>query len=92
MATHLSVVSALPTKPAKSASIADVIPQTGLTSDEARRRLEKFGPNAMPDTTLHPLRLALEKFWAPGPEMLEDAIILALTLGKYVGAAIIALL
>ena len=26
----------------------------GLTSDEARRRLEQFGPNAMPDTALHP--------------------------------------
>ena len=35
----------------KSASAADVSPQSGLTSDEARRRLEKFGPNAMPDTS-----------------------------------------
>jgi hypothetical protein len=34
----------------------------GLTSDEARLRLERFGPNAMPDTSVHPLRLALEKF------------------------------
>jgi H+-transporting ATPase len=37
----------------------------GLTSDEARRRLAKSGPNAMPDTSVHPLRMALEKFWAP---------------------------
>jgi hypothetical protein len=28
--------------------------QSGMTSDEARRRLEKFRPNAMPDTALHP--------------------------------------
>ena len=62
---------------------------TGLTSDEARRRLEKFGPNAMPDTALHPLRMAIEKFWAPVPWMLEAAIILELVLGKYVEAAII---
>jgi magnesium-transporting ATPase (P-type) len=60
--------------------------------DEARRRLEKFGPNAMPDTALHPLRLALEKFWAPVPWMLEAAIVLELALGKYVEAAIIAAL
>jgi H+-transporting ATPase len=54
--------SAESTSPPQSASTAAVSPQNGLTSDEARRRLEKFGPNAMPDTALHPLRLALEKF------------------------------
>jgi H+-transporting ATPase len=67
-------------------------PQDGLTSDEARRRLEKFGPNAMPDTALHPLRMAIEKFWAPVPWMLEAAVVLELALGKYVEAAIIAIL
>ena len=55
---------------------------TGLTSDEARRRLEKFGPNAMPDTSAHPLRQAFEKFWTPVPWMLEAAIVLELALGK----------
>ena len=62
----------------------------GLTSGEARRQLEKCGPNAMPDTSVHPLRMALEKFWAPVPWMLEAAILLELALGKYVEAAIIA--
>jgi len=37
----------------------------GLTSEEARTRPAKFGPNAMPDTSVHPLRMAVEKFWAP---------------------------
>ena len=46
----------------------------------------------MPDTSVHPLRMALEKFWAPVPWMLEAAIVLELALGKYVEAAIIALL
>ncbi|MGA2148589.1 MAG: HAD-IC family P-type ATPase [Bryobacteraceae bacterium] len=73
--------------PTKDAPIA-----TGLTSEEARRRLEKSGPNAMPDTALHPLRRALTKFWAPVPWMLEAAIVLEIGLGKYVEAAIIALL
>jgi len=72
------------------ATAADVGLQKGLTSDEARRRVEKFGPNAMPDTSVHPLRMALEKFWAPVPWMLEAAIALELALGKYVEAAIIA--
>lgn len=64
----------------------------GLTSDEARSRLEKVGPNAVPDTSMHPLRRALTKFWAPVPWMLEAAIILEIVLGKYVEAAIIAVL
>ena len=61
----------------------------GLTSDEAHRRLEKFGPNKLPDTGAHPPRMAMEKFWAPVPWMLEAAAILELVLGKYVEAAII---
>jgi hypothetical protein len=32
-------------------------PLKGLTSDEARRRLGQFGPNATPDVAIHPLRL-----------------------------------
>lgn len=74
--------------PAKSAAAKDGL-ASGLTSGEARRRLEKFGPNAMPDTSVHPLRMALEKFWAPVPWMLEAAIVLELALGKFVEAAII---
>jgi H+-transporting ATPase len=64
----------------------------GLTAGQARRRLEKVGPNALPDTTAHPLQLALAKFWAPVPWMLEGAIVLQLFLGEYVEAAIIAVL
>ena len=62
----------------------------GLTSDEARLRLEKIGPNAVPDTALHPFRRALAKFWAPVPWMLEAAIVLEAVLGRYAEAAIIA--
>ncbi|MDR3461121.1 MAG: HAD-IC family P-type ATPase [Beijerinckiaceae bacterium] len=87
MATRPSAETTLPPKPAAA---ADVGPLKGLTSGEARARLEKFGPNAVPDTSLHPLRLAIEKFWAPVPWMLEAAIVLQLGLGKYVEAAIIA--
>src|SRR5208283_4108523 len=74
------------------ASAQDVPLPTGLTSDDARRRLEKFGPNAVPDPAVHPLRRALTKFWAPVPWMLEAAIVLEVVLGKYVEAAIIAAL
>src|ERR1700689_5118753 len=75
---------------AESAAAANVDLPIGLTGDEGRRRPEKFGPNAIPDTALRPVRMALEKIWAPVPWMLEAAIVLELALGKYVEAAIIA--
>jgi len=81
-----------------SSSAAGAVPATsdtsdiGLTGDEAHRQLAKFGPNTMPDMSVHPLRMALEMFWAPVPWMLEVVIVLELALGKYVEAAIIALL
>ncbi len=86
-ATTPPTASALPAKSVMPAS--NTLP-AGLTSDEARRRLAKFGTNAMPDTSAHPLRMALAKFWAPVPWMLEAAIVLQLALGKFIEGAIIA--
>ncbi|MGO8996516.1 MAG: HAD-IC family P-type ATPase [Polyangiaceae bacterium] len=65
-------------------------PGGGLSSDEARARLEKSGPNEMPDTTMQPWRMALTKFWAPVPWMLEAAVVLQLVLREYTEAAVIA--
>ena len=67
-------------------------PAGGLTSAEARLRLEKFGPNTIPDTTQRPIRRALAKLWAPVPWMLEAAIVLELVLGKVVEASVILVL
>jgi hypothetical protein len=41
--------------------VKDVLLPTGLTSDEARRRLEKFGPDTVADTAVHPLQRALHQ-------------------------------
>jgi H+-transporting ATPase len=46
----------------------------------------------MPDSALHPVRLAIAKLWAPVPWMLEAAIILELILHKFAESAIIAAL
>jgi len=85
----------LPALSAAPATLGDVAvpkPPQGLTAAEAQARLKSSGPNSMPDTALHPLKMAFAKFWAPVPWMLEAAIGLELILGKYVEAAIIALL
>ena len=78
--------------PDKSAGDATGGSLSGLTNDEAGIRLKQFGPNAMPDTALHPLRSALSKFWSPVPWMLEAAIVLEVALGRYIEAAIILVL
>ena len=44
----------------------------------------------MPDTSAHPLRNALAKFWAPVPWLLEASIVLQVVLHKYLEAAVIA--
>jgi H+-transporting ATPase len=73
--------------------VAPLVPPavpSGLTSAEATSRLQKDGPNAMPDTSAHPLRNALTKFWAPVPWLLEASIVLQIVLHKYLEASVIA--
>src|SRR5271155_5029049 len=72
------------TKPVQTTS------SSGLTSAEAQSRLQKDGPNAMPDVSVHPIRNALAKFWAPVPWLLEASIVLEVVLHKYFEASIIA--
>ena len=64
----------------------------GLSSNDAHARLQSDGPNAMPDTSAHPLRNALTKFSAPVPWLLEASILLETILHKYYEAAVIAAL
>ena len=62
----------------------------GLTSDEARRRLAEFGPNAVSEAAPPRWRSYLAKFWSPIAWLLEAALIVEIGLGKYVEAAVIA--
>ena len=85
MATNVEVApSNPPAKPVQN------VASNGLASAEARSRLQKDGPNAMPDVSAHPLRNALAKFWAPVPWLLEASIVLQVVLHKYFEAAVIA--
>jgi H+-transporting ATPase len=77
------------TNPPQGSASGGSVPSGGLTGDEARSRLEQDGPNAMPDTSAHPLRDALAKFWAPVPWLLEAAIVLEVVLHKTIEAAVI---
>src|SRR5271154_3402841 len=84
----VTVTPPVPAEPAQG-GVKDNVSR-GLTSDEALARLAQYGPNSMPDTAIRPWRMALAKFWAPVPWMLEAAIILQLVLHEYVEGAVIA--
>lgn len=62
----------------------------GLTSDEARRRLAEFGPNAANEAAPPRWRRYLAKFWSPIGWLLEAAFLVEIGLGKFVEAAVIA--
>ncbi|MDE2304710.1 MAG: HAD-IC family P-type ATPase [Gammaproteobacteria bacterium] len=66
--------------------------RAGLSSEEARARLGRYGPNSMPEERSPLWRRALAKFSAPVPWMLEAAILLELALGERIEAAVIAVL
>ena len=87
MTASTATAFAAPSSPAKP--VQNAAPN-GLTTAEAKSRLDKDGPNAMPDTSAHPFRNALAKFWAPVPWLLEAAIVLQLILHKDLEAAVIA--
>jgi H+-transporting ATPase len=83
----ISLVAAAATADMPGSAIA-----RGLTSSEAERRLQQYGPNLVPEQSARPWLSFLLKFWAPVPWMLEAAIILQVLLGKTVEAASIAVL
>ncbi len=64
----------------------------GLSTEEAKRRLAQYGPNAVVEEAPHSWLLFLHKFWAPVPWMLEATFILEVLLAKWPEAIIIALL
>jgi len=50
---------------------------TGLTSEEAKRRFDKYGPNELLERNVNPLLKFLRYFWGPIPFMIEAAMILS---------------
>lgn len=53
----------------------------GLTSNEAKKRLAQYGPNAIPEQKRNNLLDFSKRYWGPMPWLLELAIVLTLILG-----------
>ena len=63
----------------------------GLAEDEAARRLERHGPNALPETAgTHPLKVFLHQFTSPLIYLLLVAAAASALLGQHKDAAVIA--
>jgi H+-transporting ATPase len=65
---------------------------SGLTGDEAKQRLEKYGPNAIVAKEQSLLRKLLAYFWGPIPWMIEVAAVLSLLVRHWIDFAIILVL
>jgi H+-transporting ATPase len=61
----------------------------GLNGQEARSRLEQYGPNEIAEEHRNPVLVFLGYFWAPIPWMIEAALVLSLIVRHWTDAAII---
>lgn len=64
----------------------------GLSQDEVRKRLERYGPNAIPEKEETFWQRLLKRFWGPIPWMIEVAAILSALVQKWEDFAIITVL
>lgn len=64
----------------------------GLSGDEARQRLARFGPNALEEKKVNPLLKFLSYFWGPIPWMIEIAAVLSAIVQHWDDLAIILIL
>jgi len=82
---------------AKPVSVEDQLKKlqssmTGLGSDEAKKRLASYGPNAIVVKEQSLLRKLLGYFWGPIPWMIEVAAVLSLLVRHWIDFAIITVL
>lgn len=61
----------------------------GLSSTEAAKRLEKYGPNQIEEKKTSPVRRFLRYFWGPIPEMIEAAAIISAVIQHWADFSII---
>ena len=78
--------------PQEVAEMFAVDPEKGLSQDEVRKRLERYGPNAIPEKEETFWQRLLKRFWGPIPWMIEVAAILSALVQKWEDFAIITIL
>ncbi len=82
----------------KKASVEEVLkhfgsnPETGLSEQEATRRIEKYGRNEIPEKEESVFHRIIRRFWGPIPWMIEAAAILSAVVKKWEDFVIIMIL
>jgi H+-transporting ATPase len=74
--------SLLSTEDVKKANVDELLSslsasRDGLSSSEAEKRLQQYGPNEIPEKKANPLVKFLTYFWGPIPWMIEAAVIMS---------------
>ena len=64
----------------------------GLSKEGASERLEKYGPNELPEHKVNPILAFLGYFWGPIPWMIEGALVLSAVVRHWADLAIISLM
>ena len=80
-----------PTAPGSASPPATDL-RRGLSAEDARSRLERYGENALPEERTSGLRKLLSYFWGPIPWMIEIAALLSAGAGRWEDFGVIALL
>lgn len=63
--------------------------EAGLSSPEAKVRLQKFGPNEIPEKKVNPVVKFSGYFWGPIPWMIEAAVIMSTIIHRWEDFSII---
>jgi H+-transporting ATPase len=84
----------LSTEEAKKVNIDEILiklstSKDGLSSSEADKRLEQYGPNEIQEKKVNPLKKFLGYFWGPIPWMIEAAVIMSALIQRWPDFAII---
>jgi H+-transporting ATPase len=66
--------------------------QKGLSSSEAEKRIQQYGPNELPEKKVNPLLKFLGYFWGPIPFMIEAAMVMSAIIQHWPDFAIVLLL
>jgi H+-transporting ATPase len=80
--------SLLTTEDAKKANVDELLSKLsaskeGLSSSEAEKRLQQYGPNEIPEKKANPLIKFLTYFWGPIPWMIEAAVVMSAVIQRW---------
>jgi H+-transporting ATPase len=80
--------NSLTTDEAKKADIDELLKklsanQKGLSSSEAEKRLQQYGPNEIQEKKANPAKKFLGYFWGPIPWMIEAAVIMSAVIQRW---------